>query len=238
MVPCRPTGGGGDCGAGSTPGKACARRERLLDDDDPVFLNAFGTRLTDRSVRRVIDRWVDAAAVARASIRTPCGTLSPPISLRTRRRSEGHPGAAGSQLALDDAEVHPSRGRPVALGIPRRPSAGAAGAERLMAEKMAEPRRFPCTPAAPSCRGRRRLRLLLVGLTVLMLAVALGAGLRAADRSGAAGARRGAHPVDGVADERRPRSLLAGDGGRAGPERADAPPPASASRPRAPRGGG
>jgi len=32
---------------------------------DPVFLNTFGTRLTDRSVRRVIDRWVDAAAVAR-----------------------------------------------------------------------------------------------------------------------------------------------------------------------------
>src|SRR4051794_5635870 len=35
------------------------------DDRDPVFLNAFGSRLTDRSVRRVIDRWVDAAAVAR-----------------------------------------------------------------------------------------------------------------------------------------------------------------------------
>ncbi|HEX4962566.1 MAG TPA: tyrosine recombinase XerC [Thermoanaerobaculia bacterium] len=34
-------------------------------EGEPVFLNAFGTRLTDRSVRRVIDRWVDAAAVAR-----------------------------------------------------------------------------------------------------------------------------------------------------------------------------
>jgi integrase/recombinase XerC len=38
---------------------------KTLDDDEPVFLNAFGTRLTDRSVRRVIDRWVDTAAVAR-----------------------------------------------------------------------------------------------------------------------------------------------------------------------------
>jgi integrase/recombinase XerC len=38
---------------------------KTVDDDEPVFLNAFGTRLTDRSVRRVIDRWVDAAAVAR-----------------------------------------------------------------------------------------------------------------------------------------------------------------------------
>jgi integrase/recombinase XerC len=36
-----------------------------LDEGEPVFLNRRGTRLTDRSVRRVIDRWVDAAAVAR-----------------------------------------------------------------------------------------------------------------------------------------------------------------------------
>jgi integrase/recombinase XerC len=35
------------------------------EDGQPVFLNHQGTRLTDRSVRRVIDRWVDAAAVAR-----------------------------------------------------------------------------------------------------------------------------------------------------------------------------
>jgi integrase/recombinase XerC len=38
---------------------------KAQDETEPVFLNAFGTRLTDRSVRRVIDRWVDAAAVAR-----------------------------------------------------------------------------------------------------------------------------------------------------------------------------
>jgi integrase/recombinase XerC len=36
-----------------------------MDGGEPVFLNRQGTRLTDRSVRRVIDRWVDAAAVAR-----------------------------------------------------------------------------------------------------------------------------------------------------------------------------
>lgn len=41
------------------------KARKTVDDEDPVFLNAFGTRLTDRSVRRVIDRWVDAAAVAR-----------------------------------------------------------------------------------------------------------------------------------------------------------------------------
>ncbi len=32
------------------------------DDDLPVFLNARGGRLTDRSVRRVLDRWVAATA--------------------------------------------------------------------------------------------------------------------------------------------------------------------------------
>jgi integrase/recombinase XerC len=35
------------------------------DDDDPVLLNFRGGRLTDRSVRNILDRWVDSAAVAR-----------------------------------------------------------------------------------------------------------------------------------------------------------------------------
>jgi integrase/recombinase XerC len=35
------------------------------ENGEPVFLNRQGGRLTDRSVRRVIDKWVDAAAVAR-----------------------------------------------------------------------------------------------------------------------------------------------------------------------------
>ncbi|HEV2853022.1 MAG TPA: tyrosine recombinase XerC [Thermoanaerobaculia bacterium] len=38
---------------------------KIGDEGEPVFLNHVGGRLTDRSVRRVIDRWVDAAAVAR-----------------------------------------------------------------------------------------------------------------------------------------------------------------------------
>jgi len=40
-------------------------RDPLKGEGDPVFLNHVGGRLTDRSVRRVIDRWADAAAVAR-----------------------------------------------------------------------------------------------------------------------------------------------------------------------------
>lgn len=35
------------------------------EDEEPVFLNHAGGRLTDRSVRRVIDRWVEQAAVAK-----------------------------------------------------------------------------------------------------------------------------------------------------------------------------
>lgn len=36
-----------------------------VEDGQPVFLTAKGKRLGDRSVRRVIDRWADEAAVAR-----------------------------------------------------------------------------------------------------------------------------------------------------------------------------
>ena len=46
-----------------------------------------------------------------------------------------------------------------------------------MAVVVTAARRFPCTPGGAILRGRRRLRLLLVGLTVLMLAVALAAGI-------------------------------------------------------------
>jgi len=35
------------------------------DDSEPVFLNHAGSRLTDRSVRRVIDKWVEGAAIAK-----------------------------------------------------------------------------------------------------------------------------------------------------------------------------
>ncbi len=41
------------------------RAEGGTDAGEPVFLNSRGGRLTDRSVRRVIDKWVDDAAVAR-----------------------------------------------------------------------------------------------------------------------------------------------------------------------------
>ncbi len=34
-------------------------------DDDAVFRNLRGGRLSDRSVRRVVDKWVDAAALAK-----------------------------------------------------------------------------------------------------------------------------------------------------------------------------
>jgi integrase/recombinase XerC len=45
--------------AGLAPGAADAGR------GEPVFLNHRGGRLTDRSVRRVIDRWIAATALAR-----------------------------------------------------------------------------------------------------------------------------------------------------------------------------
>jgi len=45
--------------------KAPRQAPENADDGEPVFLDTTGSRLGVRSVRRVIDRWVDAAAVAR-----------------------------------------------------------------------------------------------------------------------------------------------------------------------------
>ena len=42
------------------------RAPRAQDGDgEPVFLSRSGARLSDRSVRRTIDKWVDSAAIAR-----------------------------------------------------------------------------------------------------------------------------------------------------------------------------
>jgi len=45
--------------------RAAGGGTHAADTGEPVFLNSRGGRLTDRSVRRVIDKWVDDAAVAR-----------------------------------------------------------------------------------------------------------------------------------------------------------------------------
>jgi len=41
------------------------RRPKILEEDEPVFLNTKGSRLGDRSVRTMIDKWVESAAVTR-----------------------------------------------------------------------------------------------------------------------------------------------------------------------------
>jgi integrase/recombinase XerC len=42
-----------------------ARAARAASAGDPVFLNHRGGRLTDRSVRRILDRWIEHTALAR-----------------------------------------------------------------------------------------------------------------------------------------------------------------------------
>jgi integrase/recombinase XerC len=50
--------------AAAQPARA-ARTARTGTQGDPVFLNHRGGRLTDRSVRRIIDRWIEQTALAR-----------------------------------------------------------------------------------------------------------------------------------------------------------------------------
>ena len=53
----------GAAGRGGAAG-AARRRERAEAEAEPVFLNHRGGRLTDRSVRRILDRWVEQTSLA------------------------------------------------------------------------------------------------------------------------------------------------------------------------------
>ena len=58
------TNGSDDAGAAGVSSRARAAAAAAADEAMPVFLNARGGRLTDRSVRRILDRCVAQAAIA------------------------------------------------------------------------------------------------------------------------------------------------------------------------------
>ncbi len=93
-------GGGPARLAGRVGGGAPSAATRGAATAEPVFLNHRGGRLSDRSVRRVLDRWVEVAAARR---RRPPPHPAPHLRhppARGRRRPARHPGAARATASL------------------------------------------------------------------------------------------------------------------------------------------
>ena len=88
-----------------------ARDEAADPEAEPVFLHHRGGRLSDRSVRRVLDRYVDRAALAAGVHPHTLRHTFATHLLGGRRRPARHPGAARPQLAGDDAALHARRDR-------------------------------------------------------------------------------------------------------------------------------
>ena len=149
----------------------------------------------------LIDKWVAGAAIAAGRPPAhPAPHLRHP-SAGERRRPAGDPGAARPQLAVDDPEIHPPGGRAAARGLPRRPSRARRESGETQNDRAARhPRfeRFECSPGGVILRGRRRLRTLLVGLTLLMLAVAAATWIAGRLWPGRPRPAGGRHPVDGA----------------------------------------
>ena len=87
-----------------------------------VFVNRFGNRLTDRSLRRLFGGFLRERGLGGKGTPTRCATRSPPICWM-RGRPPLRPGAPRPREPLDHPDLHPRLDRAAPRGLHQRPPA-------------------------------------------------------------------------------------------------------------------
>ena len=124
------------------PDRAAWRHQgKVSDGEEPLLVNQRGGRLSDRSLRRILDA---AVHHCRARSQAPPARAAPRLRHPPARGGDGparDPGAARPHLAVHHAALHPPRPRPPDGDVPQGPPQGvrkAAGGRRELEEARDE----------------------------------------------------------------------------------------------------